>query len=341
MTEKHQKKLKHMYNKCCKKIRQNLASHATPPNESPKFGSVPSERAIIYRSELDFVSRCILDYPNIETGGQMFGFWTEDGTPVVLYTIGPGPQANHQSTFFNQDLRYLETVGNVLTQKYGLKHIGEWHSHHQLSLARPSGHDASTMANGLQSSRRSRFLLCIGNCTSTKSSLNPFNFTVECGTKYNEARWQVNQIDSPFRMIIDTELRSMLFFPNMRQANYEGMEKGDRKPPYESSYWLSNKENNLALKSIMDFLNQDSDVANLKLMLDDNKHVNLTCFWRREFPTIIYFPAGFPVLPPQYKVCRTDGRGSSIPCTLQLPEWNYKGDILKSFVEYYNNVTIL
>ena len=28
----------------------------------------PASKAIIYRSEIDYISRCILDYPNIETG---------------------------------------------------------------------------------------------------------------------------------------------------------------------------------------------------------------------------------------------------------------------------------
>ena len=118
---------------------------------------------------MDFVSRCILDYPRIETGGQMFGYWTDDGTPVVLYTIGPGPHANHQPAFFNQDVQYLKEVGSILVHQYGLQHMGEWHSHHQLGLAHPSGHDASTMASGLAASGRNRFLLCIGNCTDTMS----------------------------------------------------------------------------------------------------------------------------------------------------------------------------
>ena len=46
-----------------------------------------SDRTIIYRSELDFVSRCILDCPNIETGGELFGFWTAGGIPVVLFAL--------------------------------------------------------------------------------------------------------------------------------------------------------------------------------------------------------------------------------------------------------------
>ena len=91
--------------------------------------------------------RCILDRKDIETGGQLFGYWTEDGTPVILYAIGPGPRANHQVTFFNQDVDYLVKVGNLLRNRYGLHHIGEWHSHHRLGLAKPSGHDSDNMTS--------------------------------------------------------------------------------------------------------------------------------------------------------------------------------------------------
>ena len=80
----------------------------------------PTSTAIIYQGELDFISRCILDYPNIETGGQLFGFWTASGVPVVLYAIGPGPNANHQVAFFNQDIDYLTKVGHVLASRYGM-----------------------------------------------------------------------------------------------------------------------------------------------------------------------------------------------------------------------------
>ena len=125
---------------------------------------VPAETAVIYQSELDYISRCILDYPCIETGGQLFGFWSASGTPIVVYAIGPGRRANHQITFFNQDLEYLTTLGRVLVDKYGLQHMGEWHSHPRLGLAHPSGHDADTMVNSIRKGNLGRFLLCIGNC---------------------------------------------------------------------------------------------------------------------------------------------------------------------------------
>ena len=71
----------------------------------------------IFKSELDYISRCILDRKNIETGGQLFGYWSEDGQPVVMYAIGPGPRANHQTTFFNQDVDYLLT-GELWTEAH-------------------------------------------------------------------------------------------------------------------------------------------------------------------------------------------------------------------------------
>jgi hypothetical protein len=336
--------------KSLKRANQQLQSSLK--NVEPKVQQRPmcaSADAIIYKSEMEFVSRCILDYPNIETGGQMFGYWTDNGTPVVLYTIGPGPRANHQTAFFNQDINYLESVGNILTQKYGLQHIGEWHSHHQLGLARPSVHDASSMANGLLSSGRERFLLCIGNCTSTTTSLNPFNFVSGEGTRYVDAQWVIKHVDSPFRAIIDAELRNALFMPNAKRPNYEGMgnvsepqvENPIRKPQYDSEYWLSDKKNNLVLKTMMDFLNSDPSVANLKTMLDDNKQVHLTLFWRRRFPTIISFPAGFPNVPPKFKVYLKDWTGTNATeCSLILPDWSYNGDILSAFVEYYDQITI-
>ena len=126
-----------------KNYKKVKSSYSAPVDLTSK--ATPASKVLIYKSELEYISRCILDYTNIETGGQLFGYWTSDGVPVVLYVIGPGPHANHQGAFFNQDINYLEMIGGILTRDFGLQHMGEWHSHHQLGLARPSGHDAFTI----------------------------------------------------------------------------------------------------------------------------------------------------------------------------------------------------
>lgn len=165
--------------------------------------------AMIYRSELDYISRCILDSKTIETGGQLFGFWTSTGIPVILYAIGPGPHANHQVTFFNQDIDYLVNVGSSLLQRYGLQHIGEWHSHHQLGLAHPSSHDASNMQMVIDQKHLGKFLLCIGNCDAQASTLNAFNF-MEGERSYLQASWMVKELESPYRRLVDFDFRNIL-----------------------------------------------------------------------------------------------------------------------------------
>ena len=85
----------------------------------------PSPIAIIYQNELDYISRCILDYPNIETRGLLFVFGTSTGIPVVLYVIGPRRDAQHNPTSFIQDQDYLQSAGNELHKRFRLLHIGD------------------------------------------------------------------------------------------------------------------------------------------------------------------------------------------------------------------------
>lgn len=177
--------------------------------------------ALIYKSELDFVSRCILDCPNIETGGELFGFWTATGIPVVLFAIGPGPNANHQVTFFNQDVDYLVRVGRGLIRQFGLQHIGEWHSHHQLGLAEPSAYDAQTMTSCIDQKHLGRFLMGLGNCDGVRSTFAAFEF-VEGRAGFRPLPWDVKAGTSPFRVAIEADgaLTRMICSPKTATANH-------------------------------------------------------------------------------------------------------------------------
>lgn len=188
------------------------------PLSEPESG----KEIIAYQSELDYISRCILDHPNIETGGQLFGFYAAKGTPVVCYAIGPGLHANHQVTFFNQDLDYLQTVGTILNREYGLQHIGEWHSHHRLSLDRPSGHDAQTMHHSIDSLHLGQFLLCIGTIDGRSASINAFAF-YENDPSYYPASWHIKAEPSPYRNVIDERLADLLVHPFMQEPRLSSM----------------------------------------------------------------------------------------------------------------------
>ena len=266
----------------------------------PLHDQVPSSTVQVYQSELDFVSRCILDYPNIETGGQLFGYWTAEGTPVVLFAIGPGPRANHQVTFFNQDVDYLVRVGGILIHRYGLRHIGEWHSHHQLGLARPSGHDAQTMVDSIAKEGLGRFLLCIGNCGGRTSTFNAFNFHERTGYEYKQAGWEVKPMVSPFRAAIETdpELGRMLTVPRTPRPHMAplAVASGDARlatPVYGGDYWLNDKANNRVLKQIVDYLAAVAPSEGVNVQLDAEKcvHVNVRRGYGVEH---VYFPKAFP-----------------------------------------------
>lgn len=177
---------------------------------------------IAYQSELDYLSRCILDYPNIETGGQLFGFYASKGTPVVCYAIGPGLHANHQTTFFNQDLQYLQTIGEILTREYGLQHIGEWHSHHQLGLDHPSGYDTQTMHHSIDELQLGQFLLCIGTLRSQAAKVNAYMF-YETDRLYYPAKWHIKAQPSPYRQVINERLKELLVHPITSTPRLAGM----------------------------------------------------------------------------------------------------------------------
>lgn len=181
--------------------------------------------ALVYQSELDFVSRCILDRKHIETGGELFGFWTATGIPVVLFAIGPGPKANHQATFFNQDIDYLVRVGRRLIRQFGLQHIGEWHSHHQLGLAQPSVHDAHTMSSCIANRHLGRFVMGLGNCDESCSTFNAFEFVEGHGTDFHALPWDIKPGTSPFRAAIenDRELMGLLVAPRTPAARQGAM----------------------------------------------------------------------------------------------------------------------
>lgn len=305
-------------------------------NTSPY--SRPSEIAIILHSEIDYISRCILDYKRIETGGQLFGHWTADGAPIVLYAIGPGPNANHQSAFFNQDIDYLETVGRFLYERYGLHHIGEWHSHHQLGLAHPSGHDASTMVDSIRDNHLGRFLLCIGNCTDVSSTLNAFNFTEDAGYDYVQAKWLVKESEGiPYRELIDRDLDRYLVHPHTERPCHgelslvNNLTNQNTQPEYAKSYWFNEKENRIIFKTIMDKL-RDHSGKECSIQMDENGFIHLTVHY--DYCLIrIFFPERFPQSAPDITLIDNYSEETKF-----LGGWSYTGDIYDSFIHYYNQI---
>ena len=296
-----------------------------------EHAAAPCGEAIIFASELDYISRCILDYPSIETGGQLFGYWTAKGVPVVLMAIGPGPRANHEYAFFNQDLDYLEDVGHRLVADYGLQHMGEWHSHHELGLDRPSGHDASTVANGVRRAGLGRCLLCIGTCRAGASTLNGYLFTEEDGYDYQPVAWRVIPRESPFRLVAgqDRGLQARLVDPatsEPRHGRLLRVEDGARwrAPDFGADSWLNDRSNAPVLKRLVDSLADVSDGGSCRVALDGEKRIHLL-YAERGRDIEILLPPRFPSEAPKALV---DGAE-------QETAWAYAGDVEAAFAAFH------
>ena len=112
---------------------------------------------MIYASELEVIERHVADSPRIETGGELAGLWTHDGSPVVLFAGFPGPKAQRTETFFEQDLDHHLDLQRRLWEQYRVQILGLWHSHHQLGLRELSSGDARRTSNYAQRHGRAKY----------------------------------------------------------------------------------------------------------------------------------------------------------------------------------------
>ena len=147
----------------------------------------------------DYNAMCaeVYRHQHIETGGNLFGLWTTSGSAIIHVMLGPGQNCKRTSTSFHQDLEYMARVGRFVNDNYMLCHIGEWHSHHNLSLSKPSAGDESTIRRNFPQGM-SKFLVIIANIRNGDTiKLSPYFFT-DGGARYEIAEYKVLHSDSPF-----------------------------------------------------------------------------------------------------------------------------------------------
>ena len=263
-------------------------------NQAPSY-------ALIYQSELDLISRWVLDYPNIETGGDFFGFWTHLGNPVVQFAIGPGPNVRRTFSFFNQDADYLIECGKQLRQHHGLLHMGEWHSHHRLGLAHPSGHDCDTVSSCIDAARIPRFLLTI--CTidpRDQTQLNGFLFKRRVNG-YEPIPWVVLPGKSPVRTHMETcsDIHREPSTKTPSLTNLATISLDQPLPVYEKAAfapgsWTDSSEGQLTLKAIQDRFQFSYGKADLSLA--DDGRVIMRC-QKDHIQAEILFPQQYPDKP--------------------------------------------
>ena len=100
----------------------------------------------MFEEDVAMMRQLVLLHPAKETGGNLFGLWSDNREPVLHVVLGPAIGCTRTEVSFYQSIPYLHRVGKVLTEQFQLCHIGEWHSHHQLHLSEPSTGDSSTVS---------------------------------------------------------------------------------------------------------------------------------------------------------------------------------------------------
>ena len=150
------------------------------------FGSNRNFKVFMFKEDCQMMENLVLEYPHLETGGDLFGLWTSNGDAVLHVVLGPGRNCKRTGASFFQDIPYLKRNGELLTQDYMLCHIGEWHSHHQLRLFEPSGGDSSTVIRNYPRGTCG-FLLIIANIVSPREvKLSPYLYTEKSNHAYDE-----------------------------------------------------------------------------------------------------------------------------------------------------------
>ena len=179
----------------------------------------------IYEEDYKTLCAWVLRKPNIETGGDLFGLWVDEQKAVIQLALGPGKDCRRTTTSFYQDVRYLQEVGSYLTQNEGVCHIGEWHSHHQLGLARPSGGDENTVWNNMPTYKLSRFVIFIATIEASRQSykVNIGCFLFEIDSEGN----RLPVLQGKFKILHSENLFSQKREVNERRIKGEEKKRGD------------------------------------------------------------------------------------------------------------------
>ena len=169
----------------------------------------PPTAAMIFGSEIEAMRNYVLQYPNLETGGSMYGWYSETGLPVIALVTGPGRNAMHHEVRFHADEAYSFAMGNAIVE-YGLQHVGEWHSHHKINLNHPSGVDCDAMRTSLASpnSPIGRFLCGIANIVGNEVTFNAYFFSKGNGGSYSHTPLVIKPGWSPLRTGLKSHLEA-------------------------------------------------------------------------------------------------------------------------------------
>lgn len=296
-------------------------------------------KIIIYKSELDYLSKCILESPQMETGGNLFGLWTPFGIPFIQYVVGPGRNAEHHHAHFRQDFDFLDKNADFLVKEHALHHIGTWHSHHSLDLDHPSGGDTRSTLSGMRECRLKSFVLLIGNYRHGKSTMNAFRY-YDNGSCI-KLKWIILDGESPVRQIYDRTHPTLVYKPKgeprmmaLEQTTLNSDNNAaSRVPTFDADYWLSTQENKKEFAAIVKYLK--TEFENVSVFQLDSSTVEVKMSDAEGVYKFV-FDKTFPDSPPKLFAQRKNEVKLK-----SVPNWNIEGkSISEAFIHFYNTIEI-
>lgn len=173
-------------------------------------------RVFIHQGTLEYIAQCMSDYPEIETGGDLFGTYLPSGEMIIQTAIGSGPNAYRSAAFYKQDKNFLNEVGRLLYLKYGIHHLANWHKH-PASLTTPSDHDSNTMFKAIKNYQLKQFLLVIGVIQNKESIINGFMYSGD-DTK-EPVDWVILPGISPIEELMNRDFpKNLRYIPKTKKA---------------------------------------------------------------------------------------------------------------------------
>jgi hypothetical protein len=289
-----------------------------------------TSQAMIFESELNFITKCVKDYPNLETGGDFFGAWSAKGNLVVHFATGPGEETRRSQASFFQDIDYLKKCGNLLYQEFGLKHIGAWHSHHCMSIHEPSSGDINTMQNTFRTNNLSKFLIAICNIDGDSSvSIKGFEFVKSNLGKYNNCEFISLNVKSPVRHFIEknnpdiaTPSRSDSYTGNVRKYELakSAFQEAEKPDLDDNSYWKKD-EGREYLRNVVEKLKNRNDISDVEILQLSDKRIAVSFVFDGDSYEI-RFPNNFPHETPEIeKVYQNMEQLDSIP---KVKSWSWR-----------------
>lgn len=100
-----------------------------------------SAEARIYSGELALLYQLLAESPDVETGGELLGLWSHQGSPTIMLVTGPDVNATRTETHFLQPPDVHMMIERHMWDSFGLQVLGIWHSHHRLGLYELSNGD--------------------------------------------------------------------------------------------------------------------------------------------------------------------------------------------------------